>query len=278
MNRSLYPKIKTKSNLKGLMSENIHHQKQHIIHIDAQTREGRMKYFSKHSITTVVASLLSLISITFAQERSKDTSNSRLDSSYFIIAGIKSIAGETPSREFFDMTIKFNYSSLLFTFATLDVAFTDTSADDAEAKLENLSEAGVSINFDLQRLLFAKNDRHVFIGSQMKIFDNDLYWGFHIGSFESNGMLFGSYLTIGYLRRVYNIDAAENAALEKHEHEDNLYFEFALHSETLPVIKNLRLKGGVLIPMPNNRNPRPVASDMKTRIVIEVPVGGLVKF
>ncbi len=195
---------------------------------------------------------------------------------FFYIGAIKTIAGIKPSTELFDIFIKFNYWKGTFSFASVDFAFTEKTDDEAAVKPRNLTEAGFSFNFDLNKLLKLQ-DRHMFLGFSTKVFDNDPYYGVHFGSFETNDTLFSSYFMVGYLRRWYRINQKENAILDKKEFKQNLFIEFALHSQKLPFIQNIRLKGGILLPF-QDRTGIPNENDIKVRIVIEIPIGKVIRF
>ena len=200
---------------------------------------------------------------------------------FFYIGAIKSIAGIKPSTELFDIFIKFNYWKGLFSFASIDFAFTEETDDeetDDEAKvtISNLTELSFSLNYDLNKLLKLQ-DRHIFLGFNIKVFDNDPYLGVHFGSLETNKALFSSYIMIGYLRRGYSINQEENAILDKKEFKHNLFIEFALHSPKLPFIQNIRLKGGILLPF-RDKNGSPDENDIKFRITIEIPLGRVIRF
>lgn len=195
---------------------------------------------------------------------------------FFYIGGIKSVAGIKPSTELFDIFIKFNYWKGAFSFASIDFAFTEKTDDEDEVKPANLTEAGFSLNYVLNKLLKLK-DRHLFLGFNAKVFDNDPYFGVHFGNLEMNDALFSSYFTIGYLRRLYSINPEENAILDVKEFKHNLFIEFALHSPKLPFIQNMRLKAGILLPF-RDKTGSPDVNDMKFRIVLEIPIGGVIRF
>ena len=198
---------------------------------------------------------------------------------FFYIGAIKSIAGVKPSTELFDIFIKFNFlKKKMVTFASIDFAFTEETDDEADIAPENLTEAGFSFNLDLNEMCKLKfKDRHLFLGLNAKVFDNDPYLGVHFGSFETNETLFSSYFTVGYLQRWYSVDPDVNEALDKKEFKHNLFIEFAIHSPELPFIKDLRLKGGILLPF-RDKTGSPSENDIKVRIVLEIPIGGVKRF
>jgi hypothetical protein len=62
------------------------------------------------------------------------------------------------------------------------------------------------------------------------------------------------------------------------EYRHNFYSEFALHSEHVPVIDTLRIKGSVLLPSPWWNSSPPKDSEIKVRVAIEVPIKGVKRF
>ena len=72
-------------------------------------------------------------------------------------------------------------------------------------------------------------------------------------------------------------DPDVNEALDKKEFKHNLFIEFAIHSPELPFIKDLRLKGGILLPF-RDKTGSPSENDIKVRIVLEIPIGGVKRF
>ncbi len=203
---------------------------------------------------------------------------------FFYIAAIKTVYGEKPESEFFDIGMRGQLSKRIFTMANFDIALSDTESEmDTTAQpgssSKEFSDAGLSIDY----VVFKTPDlnRDLFVGYKMKLFDGVPYWGFHIGSADvCNSKFKGSYVTTGYLQRLYKIDSLDNAASDRNEHNHNLFIEIYLMSEgaNIPVINCLRIRAGILIPTPFwNNNPEPVADDIKTRIVIEVPIGELVE-
>ncbi len=204
--------------------------------------------------------------------------NSVSDSSAYIVSAIKTIAGEKPQTELFDIFIKFNYTPRLFSLASIDVAIGEDGTDTTGVvgpSSEKLFDAGVSANW----FITTKRTRKLFIGLNFRTFDSEPYLGVHFGSIELDSPLESSFLSVGYLSRVYDVDQAINLKSQVREHMHNLFFEFALHSSELPAIQDLRVKGGILFPLPFwNDNPEPRRGDSKVRIAIEVPVGGIKRF
>ena len=211
----------------------------------------------------------------FAQNLAKQ------DSSFFIISAIKTVSGEEPEEEFFDVFLKFKHKWKLFSIGSLDIALSKTATDTVASFSYKLAEAGLSLNRGFGAYENSENpQRQFFYGAQLKIFDTVSYWGVHLGSMELDASPFHtSYFSIGYLRRLFKADAAENISSDIKEQRHNFFIEFGIRSKNnvpVPVIDALRIKAGILIPTWFwNDDPEPVADDVKTRIVLEIPIKGV---
>jgi len=203
---------------------------------------------------------------------------------FFYIAAIKTVHGEKPESEFFDIGIRARLFNRLSSMGNFDIALSDTeSENDTTAEpgssSREFSDAGISLDY----IAFTSPDsnREVFAGIKIKLFDAVPYWGFHLGSVEvCNSKLKGSFFTAGYIQRFFKTDSTYNATLDRNEHNHNFFIEFGLMSDRkeIPVICSLRIRAGILIPTPFwNHNPEPTASDVKSRIVIEIPIGKLIE-
>lgn len=218
--------------------------------------------------------------ITQANAASNDTSrvNKIADSTnanYVFISVIKSVAGKEPSSEFLDINCKFNFSSLVYSLLSIDVALSTVHVDTAQRTEDKLTEAGFSLNLNLMQS--SDSLRRFAIGLPFKVFEGIPYAGFQIGSVESNvkSKLHTSYAFLGYLRRLQDIDQQVNQTRDIKESYNNLYAEFAIHSSHIDFLKNLRIKGSILFPI-NESNSK--INGIESRIVIEIPIGGIESF
>jgi len=203
--------------------------------------------------------------------------------SSFYIAAIKTVYGERPESEFFDIGVRVQLMGRLYSMGSFDIALThsDAVADTTipGSSSEDFSDAGTTLDYELFKL----NDmRQLFAGVKIKLFDGVPYWGFHFGVIElCNSALRGTFFTGGYVQTFYHIDSTQNAQREKKLHKHNFFVEFSLmsHKADIPIIKSMRIRAGILLPAPFwNDNPEPTDNDVKTRIVIEVPIGELIYF
>jgi len=196
---------------------------------------------------------------------------------FFLISGIKSISGTIPDREFFDLHAKFHFGRDVFALASFDIALTNNQSDSISSSAEKLTEASVFSSYVIKEVDNEK--RALFVGGLVKIFDTVPYYGLHLGSIENKGSLFTSYFILGLIKRFYPIKKEDNLSKTVKEHNINIYLEFALYAIDAPFVNNLRIKGGVILPTPfGNDDTDPTLNDVKTRIVLEIPVGEVFKF
>ncbi len=208
--------------------------------------------------------------------------NDSMPGNYILLSAVRSIAGKAPPSEMFDLNLKFDLvrkpSWALFSHMSMDIPLSDSAG-----KSDFFTELGFSVDLAKNLIDNQGNQRSLFLGLNLKVFDSDEYFGFHIGSLEESGPLFTSYFTIGYLSSVYSPDSLRNATAAIKEHKHNLYIEAALYPKGIDVgfLKHMRIKLGYLMPIPFwdlNTNPEAVQSDRKYRIVLEVPLGDPARF
>lgn len=229
------------------------------------------------------------------------------NSNYIFVSAIKSIAGFKPKDELFDLNAKFKYgeNGRFFSFMSLDFSFTDTSQVGSTVAGQGrsiISEADFSANYfafnnsnDFERL-----NRLAFLGAGAKIFNGNLYTGFHIGSLEIGNHMHSSYAFIGYYYAPYLYPVRVQDGTKALPYRHNIYTEFTLASMEVnsPVffLNALRLKLGVMFPIaigPDivRRDPNglsqvihsgdqvtPSAKDIQARLVLEIPIGRIFKF
>ncbi len=223
--------------------------------------------------TLLIMNIINLNSNLYAQ----DSTSCDTCSNFFLISGIKSISGTIPDHEFFDLHAKFQFGRDVFALASFDIALTNVGSDSANSKSEKLTEASVFISYVITEL--DKRKRAFFAGGLIKIFDTVPYYGLHIGSIENRGSLFTSYFVLGLMHRFYSLKNEDTLDKSTKEHNSNIYVEFSLYSKDAPFVNNLRIKGGVMLPTPFlNDDSDPTLEDIKTRIVLEIPIGDVFKF
>ncbi len=191
--------------------------------------------------------------------QTRDTTSS--NSSYVTVSVIKSIAGERPQNEFFELRFKFNYARRFFGLASLDVALSSQGTDTVSSEQRKLTEAGASLNWGLPA--DERGKRLLFAGLIGKVFNTIPYYGVVVGSTELNRSMFrGSTTMFALLRRFYSDSAVATY---------NVYVEVFLHSEEVDFFKRLNIRGGVLLPLRAH-------GELESRIVLEVPVVDFAKF
>lgn len=196
------------------------------------------------------------------------------NSSFFLVSVLKSVSGVKPSEEFFDMNVKLSFGENFFAFASADIAITGVSTDSLSSKQDKLTEAGFMLNLTYG----GSNERKLFVGGNLKIFNTIPYVGVGLGSMEHAGPLVSSYLTLNYLYQMNGIDSIFVADLGKRMYRNNFYVEFALYSTKFDFLKLLRIKGGFLIPIHTDEPFKPSNNDIISRITIEVPLGEINPF
>lgn len=199
----------------------------------------------------------------------------KADSCFFLISAIKSISGSNIESEFFDLYLKQNMGKYFFGFGSIDIALSNPSSTNIDSTSgKKLTEAMYSLNYSIKKL----NHTQFYVGLKFKIFDGVPYYGIHFGGIEVDGKLYTSFLTIGFLRRFFKIEPELNSGLATKEHVNNIFISMAIHSKEIPFLKDLRIKGGLLIPTRIFNKTNPTEQDIKIRVVIEIPIGEIVTF
>lgn len=210
------------------------------------------------------------------------------DSSFALFSAMKSIAGETPSRELFDIFLRFKFSDRLFFMGSFDLAYSETKdsvttyfdttsqtqrdTNAVEDIGKKFSDAGMSLNVTFLNV----SNRLLFVGIFAKIFNTTPYYGVQFGGIEVGGDFLSSYVTAGYAQRFYQSSLLITDDITKKLHTHNLYIEFALTSKLFPlkVIEYPRIKGQLLLPLSGT----PTSDDIQTRISVELPLDGIIQF
>lgn len=221
--------------------------------------------------------------------------------SFIVLSLIKSISGEIPDAEFFDLRMKFGgevrrgeprgkglaswisrqyrkVDARLFTFASLDVSLStraDTSA--ADSLRRRLTDATLSLNLMLSGDSSVLSPRTSFISAPyFKVFNTKSYLGAGYGGLELRGSrLEGTMVQVSYLYQLYP-DSAQTTtgnatSFEKVKQRNHVFLEFFVRVPGAQFLDRLRLRGGVLLPV--GRRVRP-----ETRIVLSIPIVDLDRF
>ncbi|MHC4756929.1 MAG: hypothetical protein ACYTBP_17535, partial [Planctomycetota bacterium] len=193
-----------------------------------------------------------------------------LDSSFIHVSAIKSVSGIKPTMEFFDIQFRIKQTDWLSELASIDIALTaDTVAGKGKHKI---TDAMLSFNLEWSRWfkdwwITKDNQRALYIGGIMKIFDGITYYGGVIGGVEiKQSPLQSSYFYMAYLSSLYPDNASK----------DNLFLEVRLHSDRSDFFRTFAIKGGFLFPNPLGKSK--THDDIKTRIVLEIPIGKVTNF
>jgi len=217
----------------------------------------------------------------YCDEKGESEGEKREDCSHFLIAAIKSISGEIPENEFFAAHWKIRYGKKFFGMAGLDIALSSVGEDSVSSNSRQLTEAGVSVNLDLSNLIGFRHrdslERGVYAGAGVKVFNAETYWAGGVGSIEYRNSPFeGSYLHLGYFRRIYPLKNDRMVIPDEPKlADDNLYAEFMIRSNTIDFFKLLIVRGGVVVPLLKSDGS---FDDIQFRIAIAVPVGSLFRF
>jgi hypothetical protein len=202
--------------------------------------------------------------------------NSKGDN-YAIISAIKSIYGtQLPSSEFLDFNFHVVIPKYIGIFMSADLSI-NTESDSNNIK-HKISEAGLFLDFIGPFLDKKPRDRQITLGPLVKIFNTVPYYGFYLGNAELGGKLISSYINVCFMQRLLVPENKPDSLGLPSGFHNNLYFEFAVHSEHIDLLKYLRIKGGLLIPLFGWQSSNSKLKDIESRVVIEVPIGKVFRF
>lgn len=220
-----------------------------------------------------ILSLLFCNIISFCAAQSTDSAAY----TFFIPAAIKTIAGNTPDTELFDLTFNLNAGqsqrvSRTNFFGSIDVALSNTGTDSISSSTDKLFDASISVNLDLGKkddLVY--KDLRIYLGPEFRVYNTHAYYGLHFGGMLVGKHFYSSFFNIGFIKPLNPTELSEGLLTR---FSNNLIAEFAFTSNDAPVLKNIRVKGGILFPLGNDATD----NDITTRIVVQVPIGGIYKF
>jgi hypothetical protein len=200
---------------------------------------------------------------------------------FVIISAIRSIAGSvTPPDEFFDIRFRFRFGREWHGMVHSDLSVVRRSIEDVDSvrsTTKRLVDAALLLNWtddkymQIRDALSGTPERFLFIGAQLRLFATVPYIGAHVGSVELARSLFhGSSLSFGLVTPLQRMPVrVENEPFRPTP--ANIVIDAFLRSSGVDFLKYLNIRGGVLIPMTKGQRPA-------SRIVLAVPVGGLISF
>jgi hypothetical protein len=236
------------------------------------------------AVDTLAQRLVNLDSMTIDSIRRRSTYTG---SSFVMLSLIKSVAGEIPAAEFFDVRLRFSSASRLFTLGNLDVALSQAATDTANRKL---TEGGFSFNLLFQQSTSKRKiedsngnlkpipQRGTYAGLGFRIFNTVQFLNlFTIGGVELLGStLEGSSASVSYVHRMYRnpsipVGTTDTTNALRPRADNNLLIDFFLRVPGVQFLDRLRLRGGLLLPLK-----KPYS--MESRIVLTVPIVDLQRF
>jgi hypothetical protein len=205
----------------------------------------------------------------------KDTTGQN-GNSFVLLSLIKSVAGQIPVDEFFDIRVKLQGAPWLYTFGSLDVSLSttqDTSAADSNAR--KLTDATFSQNFIvLPARNLAAPDREGALTLMYKVFDTRSFLGAGFTALElRHSRLEGSMITIAYVYRMYASTEPTGTPQAGTAIRDRnyAYFEYYIRVPGAQFLDRLRVKGGLLLPFSGPEAPT-------YRVTLSVPILDLTRF
>jgi hypothetical protein len=200
---------------------------------------------------------------------------------FVIISAIRSIAGSvTPPDEFFDIRFRFRFGKEWHGMVHSDLSVirrSDEDTDSVRSTTKRLVDAALLLNWtddkymQIRDALSGTPERFLFVGAQLRLFNTVPYFGVHVGSVElARSPFHGSSLSIGFVTPLQRMPVkVENEAFRPTP--GNIVIDAFLRSSGVDFLKYLNVRGGVLVPMTKGQRPA-------SRIVLAVPVGGLISF
>ena len=204
--------------------------------------------------------------------------------SHLIIGAVKTISGVTPDSELFDVSFVFPLLireggkwPLLFSTAAIDLPLSAGQAaqvrgeegeDDGAAASSTIRNASLALNVMMGGRP-APGARKSFFGGAAHVFDSQVFYGVHVGSYElPTSALHGSHLEIGRLWRsgdtpdLIKVNGRDVENPRAHEH---WFASFLLRSDDAPLISVLNIRGMMIVPIGRKK------TEMEMRIALSVP-------
>ena len=211
------------------------------------------------------------------------------NANFFFISAIRSVAGNKPDSELFDLFFKFKYGKNdgWFSILAADLALNSSGSTDTTAIRINEGMANINMWWPGREEKIETYRRLLFLGGGLKIFNERMYAGGHLGSMEINGPFFSSYVLAGYYKDVFLSSSALMNPDGPNNFRHNLYAEVAISANgtQVPIISDLRIKIGLMVPIGPSDGIKAADQainrtneDVITRIVLEVPIGKIFTF
>gem|GEM_PF-6765571 len=195
------------------------------------------------------------------------------DQNFVFISAIKTIAGEPPDHEFFDLRFRFRLGTLAHVLANTDISLSGRdSKDSVRSSQKLLTEAALQLNGNLYTVTERTSEipqRLLFAGAQLKVFNTAQYYGVHLGGMEMGGSPFrGSSLSVAILHR-WSADSVRTEGSDAFvPARYSLGVDYFLRSPRMDFFRTLTIRGSILVPFG-------VGGQPSTRIAIAVPLGEL---
>lgn len=208
------------------------------------------------------------------QENVEDT----LGFNFFIPSVIKTISGDSPQNELFDLTFNINAGagdtvSRWNFFGSVDLNISNTSTDSIKSSTSKLFDANIAINYDVRKESnWAKQKLRLYIGPQLRIYNTHAFYGFHFGGMLVENDFYSSFFNIGYIRPLNRAESISDNPINGFNH--NMLTEFAFTSNSAPILKDIRIKGAIIFPLSEESTDENISS----RITIQIPIGGIFLF
>ncbi|MEP7346502.1 MAG: hypothetical protein ABI877_14620 [Gemmatimonadaceae bacterium] len=196
---------------------------------------------------------------------------------FAIISAIKSVAGVSPANEFFDIRFRFRIRGSLSVMLNSDVALARQSFEDSTGvvgKQDRLIDAALAVNYERPKVdpQTSVPERAPFVGAHLRVFTTVPYIGVHAGSIElAHSKFQGSFLYVGYSRSLDRLPVNQDGVIIRPS-KNNILIDAFVRSSDIDFFKFLNIRAGFMIPM-LDRGRRPVS-----RLVVSVPIGGLISF
>jgi len=219
---------------------------------------------------------------------------STIGNSYVHLSLIKSVAGQIPTNEFFDLRFKFatGDETDLFTTANIDIALSQSLNDTLVNR--RLTDAGLMLNGRIGKPTSSGEsfpdadgqpsddpkyrilNRMTAVGIGLKVFNTVPYAVIGVSGHELKGSpLEGSYVTVAGAMRAFKDPkipfGEEPTDLTRPRAKFNLYLEFFVRVPGVQFLDKLRVRGGILFPLAED-------FPIESRIVLSVPIVDLTRF
>jgi len=191
-------------------------------------------------------------------------------SNYVQVSAIKSVSGITPPSEFIDAQFRFKLGKHLANMVSLDIPLSAAGDTSTIEERTILNEATLYLAWDISSTCswsHARNSmRSLQLGIIGKLFDGDVYSGIGLSGVElKNSLLYGSYI-LGCF--VWDVNEGFQGF------GPDLYLELRIYSGEADFFRTFALKLGVFISKPFSKQ----ETSMKSRIVLEIPIGKIRSF